>query len=349
MRRPTIADVARLADVSIATVSRVVNGTGTVTPATRSKVEQAIAALGYRPNHLARSLPARAVDQVIGLMIPEISNPVFPRLAESIAHEARELGYQVMLCQTDNDPDVEASSTVLLIDRRVAGIIFVSGQFSLVEGRLDAYEMCRQAEVPYVLVNAETPRLDAPAVATDEVAAGWMQANYLRQYGHARLAFIGGPLDYWVTRDRLRGILSRLEPDLAQGRVSYRPVLAGFSYQAAREAARELLQGENAPTGIMCASDLIAMAVLHVAWDLGVAVPRDVSVIGFDGVEAGVVTGPPLTTVAQPLEAMGREAVYAVVHRTPGRVLTPTLVERASVAPPRSSADRGDVPAGASG
>jgi LacI family repressor for deo operon, udp, cdd, tsx, nupC, and nupG len=333
MKRPTIADVAREAGVSIATVSRVLNGTAVVTAETQARVTAAIARLGYRPNHLARSLPQGASDHVIGLVIPEISNPVFPRLAESVAHEAWRLGYQVMLCQTDNDPAIEAAYTALLIDRRVSGIIFVSGQFSLVHGRLDAYHACRRADVPYVLVNAVSPRLDAPAVATDEAAAGALQVRALRAQGHERLLFLGGSLDYWVTRDRLRGIREALDSERGHGVSSFSEALVGFSFKAAAEVSREVLTGPDRPTGILAASDLVAMAVLRTAWELGIQVPRDLSVIGFDGVDAGGVTGPPLTTVAQPLEEMGRAAVAAVLHQQPGRLFHPTLVERDSLGP----------------
>lgn len=334
----TIADVAREAGVSIATVSRVLNNSTIVTPATRQQVLDAIERLGYRPNHLARRLPSGGSDHVVGLVIPEISNPVFPRLAESVTHEAWHLGYQVMLCQTDNDPDIEATYASLLIDRRVSGIIFVSGQFSLVDGRVDAYLACEKAGVPYVLVNGQNPRLRAPAVATDEVLAGWLQAACLREAGHREIVFLGGSRDYWVTRDRLKGVQKALEVD-TKTPVQVEEILIGFGFQEAMEAARRLLRRpEGVPTGVLCASDLIGMAVLRAAAETGVRVPEDLSVIGFDGVDWGAVTGPPLTTVAQPLEEMGRAAVAAVVHRAPGRLFPPVLLPRHSVAAPTVNA-----------
>lgn len=327
----TIADVAREAGVSIATVSRVVNGTARVSPYTAEKVTEAIERLQYRANHMARALPGGLADQVIGLVIPEITNPIFPEVAAAVEQQARLFGFQVMLCQTGGDWDEEYRYTKLLIDRRVAGIIFISGAFSHVKGRRDTYSIVRERNIPMVLVNSRAPDVDAPVVATDETQAGMMQAQLVLEGGATRVAFLGGPMTYWVTRDRLNGVMAVVRRSLEAGAVRFIKETGSFRYDAQRQTVLRLLEGPDRPDAVICASDLVAMAALSAARDLGLEVPRDLQVVGFDGVSIGAHTGPPLTTVGQPLADMGRLAVDVVLGRRPGAVLAPRVIVRQSV------------------
>lgn len=307
----TIIDVAREAQVSIATVSRVINRPDTVKEGTRVRVQAVIDQMGYRPNPWARTLPVGQPDPVIGLVIPEIHNPVFPELAEAVEHEARRRGYQVMLCHTDDKWAVELSYTKLLIDRKVTGIIFVSGSFSHIRGAREGYRMAEEAGIPYIFVNSRTnDEAERPVIASDESQAGRLQADYLLSRGHRRLAFLGGGRDYYVTRDRLEGIKRAMRhyPD-----AMLLEQLGAFDPEQMVPAARALLQRAEQPTGILCASDLLAMVVMREARLAGLTVPDDVSVMGFDGIKMGRYTNPSLTTVAQPLAQMGRWAVRSVL------------------------------------
>ncbi len=340
----TIIDVARHAGVSIATVSRVMNGTTAVRPDTRQRVAEAIEALGYRPNQLARSLPGGQSDRVIGLVIPEINNPVFPEIAQAVEHEARHQGYQVMLCQTDDRWAIELKYAKLLIDRRVSGIIFVSGSFSHVKGDMEPYRLVREANIPYVLVNSRaSDSTMAPVLATDEVAAGKMQAAYLLQHGHRHIGFLGGGLGYYVTRDRLLGV-NQAMASLARGETaSLTQQLGGFQQNRATLLARTLLTQNPRPTGILCASDLLAMIFMTQARHMGLRIPDDLSVIGFDGIQMVQHTWPPLTTIAQPLRKMGTLAVKSVLGQPINPRLELTLIKGQSVGAVPSNAILKDV------
>lgn len=327
----TIIDVARESAVSIATVSRVVNRPETVKEETRRRVQETIDRMGYRPNLWAKTLPIGQPDSVIGLVIPEIHNPVFPELAEAVEREARRRGFQVMLCHTDDKWAVELNYTKLLIDRKVTGIIFVSSSFSHVNGLREGYQLAEAANIPYVFVNsrAEHPS-SVPIIASDEVLAGRMQAEYLLARGHRRLAFLGGSPQYYVTRDRLAGIKEAmtLYPD-----ATLIPKLAMFEARHAMQAARELFSEPDPPTGIICASDFLAIVLMREAYGVGVKVPSDFSVIGFDGIQLGRFVIPSLTTIAQPLTQMGYWAVRAVLGERVPRTqkFSPALREGESV------------------
>jgi len=328
----TIIDVAREAGVSIATVSRVINRTGTVKDETRLRVEDAIQRLGYRPNPLARTLPGGQPDRAIGLVIPEIHNPVFPEIAQAVEHEARRQGYQVLLCQTDDQWAIEVSYTKLLIDRKVAGIIFVSGSFSHVRGIWEGYELVKTAGIPYVFVNSRAhDTSEVPTLASDEGEAGALQAMFLLERGHRHLLFFGGSRGYYVTRDRLAGIESTLRAFGEPIRLDKK--LGSFRAEQAHRAAREALAQRPLPTAVICASDLLALVLMKEARNLGLRVPEDLSIIGFDGIQLGEYAWPPLTTVAQPLRQMGVWAVRTVLGDTYKGSLRVTVVDRGSVQP----------------
>jgi len=327
----TIIDVAREAGVSIATVSRVVNQTATVKEETRVRVQEAIERLGYRPNLLARRLPAGQPDRVIGLVIPEIHNPVFPEIAQAVEHEARRRGYQVMLCQTDDQWTIEMSYTQLLIDRKVAGIIYVSGSFSHIRGTLEGYRLAEAAGIPYVFVNSRARDTGVPVLASDEREAGRLQARFMVDRGHRHLVFFGGSPGYYVTRDRIQGIRDVLK-DYGPA-VTLEKKLGSFRAEQARHAARELLTMRPLPTGVICASDLLAMVFMREARSMGIGVPDDLSVIGFDGIQLGEYTWPPLTTVAQPLKQIGMWAVRTVLGEPFRGKLGLTVLDRGSVRP----------------
>jgi DNA-binding LacI/PurR family transcriptional regulator len=327
----TMVHVAKAAGVSVATVSRVVNRTGAVKEETRRRVEEAIQRLGYRPNLMARSLQMGLRDQVIGLVIPEIYNPVFPELAQAIEHEARRRGYQVMLCQTDGEWSVEMSYTQLLIDRKVTGIIYVAGAFSHRRGPRQGYQLAQAAGVPYVFVNARTDKPGTVTViASDERQAGRLQAQYVVDRGHRRLGFLGGSADYYVTQDRLAGISEVVDAHAAD-HVTVIYKLGSFRPREARRYARELLTADVVPTAVMCASDLLALVIMREARTMGFRIPDDLSIIGFDGIQLGEYAWPPLTSVAQPLKEMGTLAVGSVLGETAPNTLSLSILDRGSV------------------
>jgi len=234
-----------------------------------------------------------------------------------------------MLCQTDGRWDVELMYTRLLIDRRVAGIIYVSGAFSYTSASTEVYQTANNAGIQYVFVNSPCPNAKVPVLASDEFEAGKMQAEFVISRGHRRIVFLGGGKEYHVTRYRLSGIKAIL--DASHTDISFKAHLGSFRANEAAKTARQILQKKNRPTAVICASDILALVVMAEARKLGLRVPEDVSVIGFDGIDLGEYTWPQLTTVAQPLDLLGKMAVSTLLGGRPRKEISLKLLDRGSV------------------
>jgi DNA-binding LacI/PurR family transcriptional regulator len=300
-RPPTIRDVARLAGVSTATVSRILSGVGEARPDTRARVQAAVEALDYRPSGIARSLKLGSTG-TIGLIVTDILNPFFPELVRAIEDAARARDLAVMLCNGQEDADREASYLDLLSERRVDGIVIASGSLSERHG-----QWLRSAPVPVVLVNCRLADGAQPATLTDNRAATRLATEHLLDLGHRRLGHITGRPTDAATEDRLAGVRAAIAgaglPDNALA------VVVGDGHATGGERAmRELLETSSV-TGVICYNDLTAVGALRAIRDRGLGVPGDMSVVGFDDIDLAKLVDPPLTTVAQDTEAMGRWAV----------------------------------------
>ena len=330
----SLRDVAQRAGVSLATASRVTTGTDGVRPETRARVEEAMRDLLYVP-------PGRKPETgAIGLLVPELTNPIFPCLAQAMEARATEAGLATILCNTTAAAYREADYVHMLLDRRVDGMIFISCEMTHLAGDHDHYGKLVDEGARLVFVNGAIDGLDVPSVSVDERHAGILSTRHLISLGHERIGFVAGPADYLPTREKAAGREEALrhaglEPD---GLVAH----GDFTLEGGRRAARKLLQRDDRPTGLICSSDVIAIGVVQEARELGLRVPEDVSVVGFDGIEAASWVYPPLTTVEQPIDQIASTAVellqtvIAEPRRSLPRVLfQPRLRQGGSTAPVR--------------
>jgi DNA-binding LacI/PurR family transcriptional regulator len=306
-----LADVARQARVSEATVSRVLNGKPGVSDATREAVLTALDVIGYeRPTHL-RSRKAR----MVGLVVPELVNPIFPALAEVVAGALAQRGFNAVLC-TRTGSMSEAEYVEMLLERQVSGMIFAGGQYSEAEAPHDHYTRLKQLRLPVVLVNAAADHIDFPRVSTDDAVAMEQSYAHLTSLGHARIGLILGPRDHVPSLRKLEAF-ERLAGDVAVDLVER----TRFSIEGGHSAATKLL-GRDV-TGIICASDPLALGAIRAARRAGLAVPRGLSVVGYDDSPLMACTEPPLTTVRQPIEAIGKAAVEMLVGQIEGSAIAP--------------------------
>lgn len=326
----TIKDVARESGVSIATVSRVVNGTGYVSESTRKKVEAAVARLGYSPNHFARSLSSGST-RTVGAVFPDISNPFFPAVARGLDDVLTSNGYLLVICNTDNDERQEEALVSALLEKRVDGIVFVTG------GR-DPGELLRgvSAEVPIAVIDREVKGVECDVVTCDSYKGAYELTRHLIDSGHRKIAFISGPPHLSTSQKRLAAFQAAMEEAGLDGRG---PVYCGdFSYEAGYSIARDILSAPQGVTAVFAANDLMAIGAMRRFLDAGVMVPAQMAVAGFDDIQMASVVRPSLTTVAQPAYRMGAAAAEVLIERLKGgtcqpfqlKVLEPTLVVRDS-------------------
>jgi DNA-binding LacI/PurR family transcriptional regulator len=332
----SLRDVADRAGVSVATASRVASGSATVRPETRDRVERAMRDLLYVPP--ARVEPAGA----IGLFVPEFGNPVFAALAQAMETHAARDGLATILCNTHGSAQRELEYVRMLLERRVEGMAFISAEITDVRGRHSHYARLLQRGARLVFVNGGSDELEVTAVGVDERAAGRIATEHLVQLGHERIGFVAGPPYALPTREKSLGRLDALRAaGLDDGLVAH----SDFGVEGGREALRALLaRGAVRPTAVICSSDLMAIGALQEATRQGLHVPDDLSVIGFDGIDAASWTQPPLTTVEQPIDEIARTAVAALrdqmerpEERQPSYVFRPRLRIGGSTAPPASA------------
>ena len=329
-----LAEVAARAGVSEATVSRVLNSKPGVSAATRETVLTALDVLGYeRPTKL-RGERAR----LVGLVLPELQNPIFPALAEVVGSLLVQHGLTPVLCTQINDAGAEAAYVDMLLEQQqVAGIIFAGGLYSQGDQDHEHYRRLARRKLPVVLLNAGIDEIPFPRVVCDDASAVEQALEHLRSLGHDRIGFVLGPRDHQPSVRKLaaaRAVLaaggSPLDDDLV--------LHTQFSLQSGQAAATTLV-GRGA-TALVCASDPLALGAIRAVRRAGLRVPDDVSVVGYDDSAFMSAVEPPLTTVRQPIEAMGRAAVAALLTQIRGDepsadelLFEPELVVRRSTRP----------------
>jgi LacI family transcriptional regulator len=308
----TINDVARRANVSTATVSRVLSGGGGARDETRDRVLAAARELDYRPSGVARSLRQRAT-RTLGLIVTDIENPFFPELVRNVEDAAREHGYAMLLCNASEDPEREAGYLELLVDRWVDGVVIAASSLG-VRHR----EWLLAADLPIVLVNSVDGQIDLPTIASDSVMGGRIATAHLLGLGHRRFGIItAGPRNLDAP-DRLTGARAALRaagiPTAAEHVVTDEATVAG-----GQRAAAAILGKDQAVTALVAYNDLTAIGAMRAIRASGRRVPEDVSVVGFDDVALAAYVDPPLTTIVQSTAEMGRWAVDQLTRRL-GRV-----------------------------
>jgi DNA-binding LacI/PurR family transcriptional regulator len=334
-----LTEVAEKVGVSEATVSRVLNGRPGVSAATRAAVLTALDVLGYeRPTKL-RGERAR----LVGLVLPELGNPIFPALAEVVGGALAQLRFTPVLCASGPNGLSESDYVDMLLDQHASGVIFAGGNFAEADSSHVHYQLLRQRALPVVLVNASSDDLAFAQVATDDAVATEQAFNHLRTLGHEKVGMILGPEDHMPSRLRLAVFETLIRGEHSAGGPS-RVEHVSFSLEAGHAAGARLV--ERGMTGIICASDPLALGAVRAVRRLGLRVPEDVSVVGYDDSALMMCTDPPLTTIRQPIESMGRAAVKLLASQIDGTVATvekllfePELVVRGSTAPPPAGAN----------
>jgi 5-deoxy-glucuronate isomerase len=343
----TIREVARRAGVSTATVSRILSGASTSRPATVAAVRAAAEALDYRPSSIARSLKTR-MARTLGLIVTDVHDPFFPELVAAVEDAAWEHGLRIILCNGARDPRREADYLALLQDGRVDGLIVAAGHVT------DAYaaQLARSA-VPVVIVNSERADLGVPTIGSDNRSGGRVAAEHLLGLGHTRIAVVTGPAERADAADRVQGALDALaEAGIGRDDV---PVIRGVGPGTGGGSVDELLAQRPDITGFVCYNDVTAIEVIRTLRAGGRRVPGQVSVVGFDDIDAAAWVEPPLTTIVQQKAEMGRWAVRRLVESITGTgsaasaieqvVLPVSLCVRGSTGPAPRPADRAE-PAG---
>jgi len=302
---PTIKDVARKAGVSVGTVSRVLSKNESVKQPLKERVLAAMAELDYKPNLAARALRTNSID-VIGLVVPDITNPFFAQLAKNIEMEAAKRGHSVMLANSHDDEAAEKTQIAALLDRAVCGIIVVATSDS---------NRTHKTDIPIVSLDRRLGHY--PLVSTDHRDGSAKIADHLVGLGHRRIAYIGGPQSMEVARQRRDGFVARIEAlSTVDDPITLTVHEGQFDYDSGEEIGRTLLTGATGtrPTAIAAASDQQAIGVLRCARDLKIAVPADLSVTGFDDITLASLVVPRLTTLRQPIEQLARSAVERIFH-----------------------------------
>lgn len=338
MRLATMADVARLARTSVATVSAIVNGSARVSPELAARVRAAIAEVGYRPDGIARSLK-KGATQTIGLLVTDITNPFFTAVVRSVEATAQARGYSVILCNSDEDLKEERTYLDLLRTRRVDGLILVPSG-----GGGDYAGLAGDVKVPVVFVDRSVPGVAVDTVTVDNSRAVEAAVEYLLRLGHRRIGFITGLPHLSTSAERLKGYRRALrkagvavDPDLVRQ--------GDFRQEGALQATQSLLALRPRPTALFAANNLMAIGAMLALRAAGLDCPAEVSFACFDDFEWAGAFHPRLTVLRQPTAEIGRRAMELLLERlTPGKngtapphrlVLRAELVVRDSCAPPR--------------
>ena len=325
-----LAEVAKKAGVSEATVSRVLNGRNGVSEATRASVLTALDVLGYeRPTKLRGER-----GRLVGLVLPELQNPIFPALAEVVTASLAQRGFTPLLAARTIGGVPERDYIEMLLDHQVSGVVFAGGSYALADAEHGHYRALTDRRMPVVMVNAGVDDLGFPHISTDDAVAVEQAYGHLRSLGHQHIGMVMGPEDHMPSRRKLAA-LARIAGVSGD---SWYVERTNFSMESARLAAARLI--ERGVTGMICASDVLALGSIRAARRLGLDVPRDISVVGYDDSALMTCTDPPLTTVRQPIEMMGQAAVDMLVNQIEGSgvapdelLFEPELVVRGSTAP----------------
>lgn len=336
----TLKDVAKKVGVHPSTVSRVLSGKAdqySITKKTQDIIFQAARELNYTPNEMARSLRLKK-SNTIGLVIPDISNAFFAGIARSIEIESYNLGYRLVVCNTDEDQDKEINLVETLLRRKIDGLILAPVQ--------DCDKHIRELEndqFPLVLVDRYFEDIKTNAVVTDNEGDAYKATEHFIQLGHHRIAFVCGRRAIYTTKGRLIGYKQALEhhnipimDELITGN--------GFTFEAGLGAMKQLLKLPQKPTAVLVGGNVITVGVLEAIHNENLSIPKDISVIGFNDMMLTAYLCSPLTTITHPLEEIGKQAV-ALLYKamispndSPGKkiVLPTKFMVRSSVASPMS-------------
>lgn len=326
----TMREVANVANVSISTVSHVINGTRYVSPTVHERVSKVIEELDYQHNRVASSLRNQKT-YTIGVLIPNSANPYFAEILAGIEAACFEQDYHIIMGNANEDPQREQSYLRVLLSHQVDGILLIStGSFS------ESLNLMKKNKTPVVMVDRSADIEMVDEIFTDNYTGGEIATRYLLELGHRRIGCITGPSILRPSEDRVRGYRDTL---LANGvTIEESLIIVGdFQFEGGYRAAQELLALDESPTAIFACNDMMAIGVIAAIQEAGLQVPTDISVIGYDDVPLASYYNPRLTTIAQPARDLGLIAVEWLLNRidkpdltTRHETLSVQLVERNS-------------------
>lgn len=350
MRPVTVYDIAREANVSVATVSRVLNNTAPVKKETRDRIVALMHKHQFQPNALARSL-TRKETGMIGFILPDITNPFFPEVLSGFDYEARKLGYTYFLCDTistneenqrlyDRQYERESQYLSLLMEKQVDGIVMIGGRVDLAKPEAAlAQELEEVAKrVPVLLLNGSLPKTKLNRVAADQKLGAQLAVQHLIDLGHRDIAVIGGFSKMTNTQQRLAGFRTAMKD---AGLPVHREwvMTEGFSVEKGQEFAAQLLDSKRRPSAIFCMNDLLAIGALKAAHRAGISVPEQLSIVGYDDIPQATYCIPELTTVSLLSQETGRQAARTLDKMIAGKkvpllqTIVPELIIRETTAP----------------
>jgi len=327
----TIKDIAEEADVSVTTVSRVLNDKPDVSPNTRKNVLEKINELGYKPNSIARGLALQKTN-TLGLIIPDISNPFFPDIARGVEDMANEKDYSVIFCNTDNEQKKEKEAIDLMKEKQVDGILL-----SLSTTNEKELKNLRKLEYPIVQIDRKIPNINYPSITIDNVKSAYTATKYLIKNGHKKIAHITGDLETITGSQRLKGFKKAIFEKNLNLNKSY--IKNGdYSKKSGYQNMLALLKSNNPPTAVFIANDLMAVGAYQAVFKLNLSIPKDISIIGHDDIDVTKLVNPTLTTMSQPKYQLGNEAVQLLINEIESNklsneeiILNTNLINRNSI------------------
>ncbi|WLR57026.1 LacI family DNA-binding transcriptional regulator [Mesobacillus subterraneus] len=328
----TIKDVAKNANVSIATVSRVLNGQGGYSKATEEKVLLSIKVLGYQPNAFARGLISNK-SNTVGIIFPEVSSQFSSKILRGVEEAAHRLNSSVIVCNTASHGQRTMKYLQLLTEKRVDGILFVSELITE-----EYYKKLESMEIPVVLISTESYQYSLPYIKVDDKHAAFTATDYLIKMGHSKIGMISGNRDDIIAGqpriDGYKQALAQRGLDINSEHIIHSQ---GFSFKDGFIGLPKLLEQFPDLTAVFAASDSLALGAISSAYKLGIKIPDQLSIIGYDNLPIAEMAIPPLTTVAQPLEEMGliaADMLFTMMNqgrKVESRIMSHTVIERESV------------------
>jgi len=309
----TIKDVAEEAEVSIATVSAVINGTTFVSEELKKRVLESIKKLDYHPNLVARGLKTKKI-KVIGVLVPDITNPFYPAMVYGAEESAREAGFNIFLSTTMEDPHIERSVLNSLMENRVGGVLagFVEDE------NKEVLEQLQKEKIPFVLINRKPRDYYGPFVGGDWRLAGLVVTNHLIKQGYKKIAFMGHSPGKYTSYEREIGFKEAMQSKGLEIKKEYQ-FYAAYSQKRAYKIFKENISAQPLPEAIFCANDLMAFGVINALLHSGYRVPEDIAVVGCDDIEFSAHFKVPLTTMHMPKYQIGYIGAEMLIDRISGK------------------------------
>jgi len=335
MASATMKDVAESAGVSTATVSRALMSPEKVSALTLQKVEQAVLAVGYSPHALSRNLK-RNESRTILVVVPDICDPFFAEVIQGIERTAAKHGYLVLLGDCAQQNQQEKTFINLIITKQIDGMLLLGSDLPFDASKEEQHNL-----PPMVMANEFAPELELPTVHIDNLTAAFEAVNYLLRLGHKYIACITGPENMPLCQYRLQGYIQALRRSGIN--VDNQSIIRGnFDFESGAQALDQLMNLSTPPTAIFCHNDIMAIGAMYQAKKIGLRIPQDLSIVGFDDIKISQYYDPPLTTVAQPRFQIGEQAMLLLLEQLNGntvqsgsRLLDSELIVRGSTAAPK--------------